>query len=451
MPVKFLTEISEILWGMPMLMLFIGTGIHFTVRSGFFQFRADKWLKGTIGHSFRERRLPKEGAISPYQALCTSLAACMGTGNIAGVATALTSGGPGAVFWMCACAFLSMMTCYAETALGIRYREKKNGEWLGGAMFYIEKGLGMRKTALFYAFSMSLASFGIGSMTQVNSAASAVESVWKISPYVTGAFFCVLTFGTVFGGMKRISRTAEKIVPLLSVIFILSSLTALFVCRENIVPSIKSIFEGAFGIKALTGGVTGYSVRNAVRVGVSRGVFSNEAGLGSTCVIHASADTDSPSEQGMWGILEVFLDTVVMCTVTGLVILTSGIFGTVIADGSVLFSKALSVSLGKVGEIITAVTLCLLSFASINGWYCCGEKGVTYVFGKKGKVPYRILYSLSVFAGSVMSLDFVFSVSDILNVFMALPNLLAINLLSGPELRCIKSDKKDNTFVKNKF
>lgn len=318
-------------------------------------------------------------------------------------------------------------------------------------MLYIEKGLGMKKTAIFYAISMSLASFGIGSMTQVNSAASAVESVWGIRPAVVGTVFCILTAVTVFGGMKRISKTAEKTVPLMSVIFILSSVTALFACRRNIVPALESIFEGAFGINALSGGVAGYGVKKAIRTGVTRGVFSNEAGLGSTCVIHASAKTDSPSEQGMWGILEVFLDTVVMCTVTGLVILTSGLFGETSADGSVLFSKALSVSLGKTGEIITAVTLCLLSFASINGWYCCGEKGVTYVFGKKGKVPYRILYSLSVFAGSVMSLDFVFSVSDILNVFMVLPNLLAINLLSGPELRCIKSDKKDNTFVKNKF
>ena len=218
-----------------------------------------------------------------------------------------------------------------------------------------------------------------------------------------------------------------------------------------VLSDVFDIFIYAFKPMSAFGGFSGASISAAVRCGVSKGIFSNEAGLGSTCVIHASADTDSPSEQGMWGILEVFLDTVVMCTVTGLVILTSGLFGETSADGSVLFSKALSVSLGKTGEIITAVTLCLLSFASINGWYCCGEKGVTYVFGKKGKVPYRILYSLSVFAGSVMSLDFVFSVSDILNVFMVLPNLLAINLLSGPELRCIKSDKKDNTFVKNKF
>lgn len=443
-----LSKVSAVLWGTPMLFLFIGTGIYFTVRSGFFQLRADKWIKGTLGRAIREKRRPTDGSISPYQALCTALAACMGTGNIAGVATALTAGGPGAIFWMCVCAFFSMMTSFVETALGIRYRKKgENGEWVGGAMLYIEKGLGMKKTAILYAVSLTAASFGIGSMTQVNSAAQAVENAFGVKPIIIGVIFCILTVITVCGGLKRISRTAEKTVPLLSVIFIVSALTALWICRENIVPAIESIFKGAFGIGAVSGGVAGYGIKNAVRIGVSRGVFSNEAGLGSTSVIHASADTDSPNEQGMWGILEVFLDTVVMCTVTGLVILSSGIFGETTADGSVLFSKALAVTLGKTGEVITAITLCLLGFASVTGWYCCGEKGVLYAFGKKGIVPYRILYSVSVIVGSVASLNFVWSASDILNALMAIPNLFAIVLLSGPIIRCIKSDKTANAFI----
>ena len=441
-----LTDISNALWGVPMLLLFIGTGIHFTVRSRFFQFRTDKWIKGTLIKSFSQKRKRSNGAISPYQALCTALAACMGTGNIAGVATALTAGGPGAIFWMCICALLSMMTSFVETSLSIRYRQKdKNGEWIGGAMVYIEKGLGLKKTATLYAVSLALASFGIGCMTQVNSAALAVQNVCGIKPVIVGAVFCLLTLLTVCGGIKRISKTAEKTVPALSIIFIVSAFIALFVCRENIPSATESIIKGAFGIKPALGGAVGYSVKNAVRVGVSRGVFSNEAGLGSTTVIHASADTDSPEEQGMWGILEVFLDTVVMCTVTGLVILTSGIFEKTSANGAVLFSEALSVSLGKTGEAITAITLCLLSFASVTGWYFCGEKCVLYAFGKKGVIPYRILYCASVVIGSVASLDFVWSVSDILNAVMAIPNLIAINLLSGPVLRRIKSNKTGNT------
>lgn len=445
MPKNLLSSFSAALWGVPMLLLFIGTGIHFTLRSGFFQFRFHKWIKGSIGNALTHKKKITTG-ITPYSALCTALAACMGTGNIAGVATALKAGGPGAIFWMCVCAFLSMMTCFVETSLGMHYRQKnENGEWLGGTMMYIEKGLGMKKTAKLYAVLLATASFGIGSMTQINSAASAVVGVCDIKPLYTGIIFCVLTVITICGGASRISKTAEKTVPLLSVIFIVSAMIAIFICRKNLSAAVESIFKGAFGIQSALGGVAGYSVKSAIRTGVSRGVFSNEAGLGSTSVIHASADASSPEEQGMWGILEVFLDTVVMCTVTGLVILTSGVFGIEAANGSALFSKALSVSLGKPGEVITAITLCLLSFASVTGWYYCGEKGVMYAFGKKGVIPYRILYSVSVIIGSVASLDFVWSVSDILNAVMAIPNLLAINFLSGPVLRRIKSDNTGNT------
>ncbi|MBQ3151467.1 MAG: sodium:alanine symporter family protein [Clostridia bacterium] len=447
MLLSVLSKISDALWGMPMLILFIGTGVYFTVRSGFLQFRAGRWLRMTVGNLSGQKRSSKHGSISPYQALCTSLAACMGTGNITGVATALRTGGPGAIFWMCVCAVFSMMTSFVETSLGIEYRIKDSkGHWSGGAMLYIEKGLGMKKTAKLYAVSLAAASFGIGSMTQVNSAALAVEDVFGVKPIIIGLIFCLLTAATVCGGIKRISGTAEKTVPVLSVIFIAASAAALFICRENLAYAVKSIVTGAFGLDAAVGGVAGFSVRNAVRTGVSRGVFSNEAGLGSTSVIHSSAEVDSPEEQGMWGILEVFLDTVVMCSVTGLVILTSGIFEKTQTDGSVLFAQALSVSLGKAGGFVTAVTLCLLSFASVTGWYFCGEKGVLYAFGKRGIIPYRIMYTASVIIGSVSSLRFVFSVSDILNAVMAVPNLFAIILLSGPLLRRIKSDKAGNTY-----
>ena len=361
----------------------------------------------------------------------------MGTGNIAGVGTALTVGGAGALFWMCMSAFSGMMTAFAETVLAVRYREKdERGQWVGGAMYVLEKGLGMKRTALVYAFLLTASSFGIGNMAQVNASASALRTAFGIPPVLTGAVFCVLIALTVCGGVRRIGAVTEKAVPLLSGIFLICAVGALWNRRELIPDAMREILADAWDFRAAAGGLAG----QAIRVGVTRGVFSNEAGLGSTAVIHAAADTDSPAEQGLWGILEVFLDTVLMCTVTGLVILTSGVHDPN-ADGAALFTEALSVTFGRAGGILTAVTLALLGFASLTGWSYCGERGAAYLFGGRAIPVYRALYAVAAFFGSFLMPDVVFQLSDVLNCLMALPNLLSLWMLSGVVFSSLRTYK----------
>lgn len=420
-----LHTLTAVLWGPPTMALFLGTGIYFTVRSRFFQCRAGTIVRGTLG--CKRQTGTQEGALSPVRTLSTALGACMGTGNIAGVGTALTVGGAGALFWMCVSAFFGMMTAFAETVLAVHFRDKDaDGRRAGGAMYVLEKGLGMRRAARIYAFLLAASSFGVGNMAQVNASASALRTAFGIPAVRTGAVFCVLVALTVCGGVRRIGAVTEKAVPLLSGIFLLCAVGALWHCRAQIPTALREIFVGAWDFRAAAGGLAG----QAVRVGVTRGVFSNEAGLGSTAVIHAAADTDSPVGQGLWAILEVFLDTVLMCTVTGLVILTSGVHDPS-ADGAALFAQSLGVTFGRAGSALTAVTLSLLGFASVTGWSYCGERGTAYLFGSRAIPVYRALYAAAAFFGSFLRLDTVFRISDVLNCLMALPNLLSLWLLSG--------------------
>ncbi len=432
-----LQALNAVLWGPATLALFLGTGLYFTVRSRFFQCRVSTILRGTIGS---RQGSGTDGAVSPLRTLSTALGACMGTGNIAGVGAALTVGGAGALFWMCASAFLGMMTAFAETVLAVRFRQKDaDGQWVGGAMYVLEKGLGMKRTACVYAFLLAASSFGVGNMAQVNASASALRTAFGVPPVLTGAVFCALIALTVCGGVQRIGAVTEKAVPLLSAVFVLCAVGALWHCRAQIPAALREIFVGAWDFRAAAGGIAG----QAVRVGVTRGVFSNEAGLGSTAVIHAAADTDSPVSQGLWGILEVFLDTVLMCTVTGLVILTSGVRDPS-ADGAALFARSLCVTFGKAGGVLTAVTLSLLGFASLTGWSYCGERGVSYLFGSRAIPAFRAVYAAVAFFGSFLRLDVVFRISDIFNSLMALPNLLSLWLLSGvvfARLRMYKSSR----------
>lgn len=431
-----LRTLSAVLWGPPSLVLFLGTGLYFTVRGRFFQCRAGTILRGTLGG--RRPRSAPEGTMPPLRTLSTALGACMGTGNIAGVGTALTVGGAGALFWMCVSAFFGMMTAFAETVLAVRFRERDDaGDRVGGPMIVLEKGLGMKRTAKVYAFLLAASAFGIGNMAQVNASASALHTAFGVSPVPVGAAFCVLIALTVCGGVKRIGAVTEKAVPLLSAVFLLCAVGALWNRRALLPDAMREIFAGAWDLRAAGGGLAG----QAIRVGVTRGVFSNEAGLGSTAVIHAAADTDTPAQQGLWAILEVFLDTVLMCTVTGLVILTSGVCAPG-ADGAELFAKALGVTFGRAGGILTAVTLSLLGFASLTGWSYCGERGAAYLFGRRAIPPYRVLYAACALFGSFLRLDTVFRISDALNCLMALPNLLSLWVLSGTvfaELRTYKA------------
>lgn len=425
--------LGAVLWSPVMLACFLGTGLYFTLRSRFFQLHP-----AVLRDTFADRKG------SSLKTLSAALGACMGTGNIAGVGTALVTGGPGALFWMCLSAFLGMMTSFAETVLAVKFRSTHaDGTCFGGAMQVLEKGLGMKKCAAVYAFLLTASSFGIGNMAQVNAAADALHMAFGVPPVAVGAVFCVLIALTVCGGIRRITAVTEKAVPLLSALFFLSALAALWMHGNALGGAVRLVFVSAFSPQSVLGGACGYSVRQAMRMGVTRGVFSNEAGLGSTAVIHASADTDSAVRQGLWGIVEVFLDTVLMCSVTGLVILTSGVYPTD-TNGASLFADALCTSFGKAGSALTAVTLALLGFASLTGWSYCGERGVAYLFGEKRLPVYRVLYAAVAFFGSFLRLDTVFALSDILNCLMALPNLLSLWLLSGTvlrELRMYKSNR----------
>lgn len=346
------SSINSAVWGVPLLVAFTGTGLLLSVRSGFFQItHVGTWMKTTLGSIFSKKsRESGKGSISQTQALSAALAACMGTGNIVGVAAAIASGGAGAVFWMVISAIIGMMSACCENILGIKYRYRdENGEWMGGAFVYMERGLGFRQMAKIFCVLLVIASLGIGNMTQANAAALSLSGSFGLSPAITGLILAAGVFAITCGGLKRIASAAEKIIPAMTAIFILASF-AVIIKNFRAVPSAFSrIISEAFSLRAAAGGAAGYGIKKALRYGVARGVFSNEAGLGSNAIIHAAAETDSPAEQGCWGILEVFLDTVVMCTVTAITLLVSG--APTDGDGSLACAAAFGSVFGKAGSI----------------------------------------------------------------------------------------------------
>ncbi len=438
-------RLSSLVWGVPMLTVFLSVGLFLSIESKFFQLRHIKlWFGQTLLAVFRDKNVRKtqdSNSISQFQALSSALAACMGTGNIVGVATALFAGGPGAIFWMWLSAFLGMMTCCAENILGIKYRYKNSlNEWIGGAMIYIQRGLGSKSMATIFSVLLVLASFGIGNMTQANSIAQAVEGSFKLSPLITGLVTAAVVGLVIIGGIKRIAGVTEKLIPLISCIFIVASMIVLFINIEKIPSVFSLIIREAFSFESVAGGAAGYKIARAARFGVSRGVFSNEAGLGSTAIIHAAADVKEPSIQGMWGIAEVFLDTIVMCTVTAFVILSTGVFspeGSL--NGVALSSAAYSSVFGVAGDYFVCISIILFAFATLIGWSYFGEKGSEYLFGLKSVPVYKALFLIATVIGCVSRLDTVWIISDNLNGLMAIPNLFAVIMLSGQVNRELKS------------
>ncbi|MBR3818848.1 MAG: sodium:alanine symporter family protein [Clostridia bacterium] len=423
------SAINSVIWGPPMLAVFLGTGLFLSAKTGFYQiFGAGDWIKSTVGSLIgsKEKQSTDKNGISQAGALASSLAACLGTGNIVGVATALRAGGAGSVFWMCVSAILGMMTCCCENILGIKYRiRNSSGKPLGGPMYYIEKGLGMNNLARVYAVFLIGASLGMGNMTQSNSVAQGL-SAFGIKPAVTGFILCTALLLAVSGGLKRITAVSEKLIPVLSGAFVLACFAVIFLNRENIIPCIKNIISEAFTVKA----VSGFGIAKAMRYGISRGVFSNEAGLGSCAIIHSSAECDDASEQGKWGILEVFIDTVFMCTVTAAAILTSGKAEDKSLDGVELCAAVFESFFGKWGGYFLDVCICLFAFATLIAWSYYGKTGTEYLFGAKSGKIYNIVYILAAFAGCVTKLDFVWSISDTFNGLMAVPNIFALWCLS---------------------
>ncbi len=444
--------VNGVVWGVPMLILIIGTGIYFSVRLGFFQVvKFGHVLSSTIFSAFGKKNKSKDtGALSQLQAMSTALAATIGTGNIVGVATAVAVGGAGAVFWMWISAFFGMMTSFAENVLGIYYRKRnKDGEWSGGAMYYISEGLKNKKAgkllSILFALFCTLASFGIGNLSQVNSIAVSLNNSFGIPAAAVGVVLMVCIFIILIGGVKRIGSVAEKLVPFMALLYIIFTLVVVAVNIEKIPSVFSEIFRGAFGMSSVAGGISGYLLKEAVTLGFKRGVFSNEAGLGSGVIVNASSDVKEPVHQGMWGIFEVFFDTIVVCTLTAFTILSTGVLGTSDLEGAPLVGEAFSGVFGKASGAILAVSVTLFAFTTILGWSYYGSKSTEYLLGKKAVLPYKIIFSLFVLVGSVMKLSLVWEISDTLNALMAIPNLIGVLLLSG----VVK--KVTSNYIRRKF
>lgn len=441
---QFIHMLQSFVWGPGMLIFFLATGIRFTIKSGFFQLTGIRiWLGNTLGVLFRKQEVRKTGeahAMSQFQSFCTALAATLGTGNITGVATALVFGGPGAIFWMWVSAFFGMMTNYAENYLGIQYRyQDEHGRWVGGAMVYMERGLGCKPLAVAFALCCLGASLGMGNMVQGNAMAKGLEHAFHVSPFVSGVLCTIGVAVVVTGGMKRIAGLTEKLVPFMAVLYLGGAIGVLFVFRKEIPGAFALIFSEAFGLRQAAGGVAGYGVGQAVRMGIARGIFSNEAGLGSSVMAHAQSDVKEPEIQGMWGILEIFIDTMVVCTITALVILVSGVYepevfqnhianGLEAIDGTTLTGMAF----GRVipyGEQILAISTVFFAFATIVGWSYFGEQTAYYLGKEKGAQTYRLVYSLLTLPGCMLAPQMIWELSDVLNGMMAIPNLIALFFL----------------------
>ncbi|GHU80291.1 transporter [Clostridia bacterium] len=418
------------------MLILLALGIYLTIKTRFFQvFRFKFIFERTVGTLLKRDKRAGHG-ITPFQAMTTALAGTMGVGNIAGVATALVSGGPGAIFWMWAGAFFGMATKYAEIYLAVLYRRRDaDGRFTGGPMYYMRNGLGENWLAALFSVLCVLTSLGIGNMAQVNSVSSSMSSAFTVPPAVSGILAAGCVALAVFGGVKRIAKITEAVIPFIAVIYICFAGTLLYINRGMLTAALSQIILGAFGVRAAGSGALGYTVSQAVRLGLSRGVFTNEAGLGSAPMAHAAADTKSPAHQGAWGVFEVFLDTMVVCTVTALVLLTAkgGTLWRSGLNGALLTSAAFESVFGGLGESFIALSIVFFAIPSMLGWCYYGECAMSFLTnGSGGAVNlYRAAFCVCVALGSVIGTEAVWAASDILNSLMALPNVAAVFLLSG--------------------
>ncbi len=425
-----MSSVNAFVWGPVMLALLVGTGVLLTVRLAGLQLtQLPHALKLVFTHSDDEER--SEGDISPFQALTTALAATIGTGNIAGVATAIYLGGPGAVFWMWVCAVFGMSTKYAEAVLAVHYRQHlPDGTMQGGPMRYLAEGLGQKWLGMLFAIMGSVAAFGIGSMVQSNSVAVALESTFGVSPLITGLALAFLAAIVIIGGIRRIGRVTAKLVPVMAVLYVTAALVILVINAAHIPEAFALIFSHAFNPAAGSGGFAGASVAMAIRYGVARGVFSNEAGLGSAPIAHAAARTTSAVRQGLVAMTGVFFDTIIVCTMTALVILTSGVWDSG-ERSSALTALAFQTALPQGGAMIVTLALAVFAYSTMIGWAYYGEQCIEYVFGLPARTPYRYLFCGVIAWGALQKIGFVWDFSDTMNGAMAIPNLLGLIGLSG--------------------
>ena len=455
--------VNGVVWGVPALALLIGTGVLMTVLTKFFQFsRFGHMWKTTIGGLFKRKEIRQSRdrhSISQFQALCTALSATIGTGNIAGVAYAITMGGPGAVFWMWIAAIVGMMTNYSENVLGIYFRRRNpQGEWSGGAMYYLKDGVGRMKygkivgsvLAVLFSLFAILASFGIGNMGQLVSISESITTLAQSGDprtvsLITGAVVLVLAFLVIIGGLRRIATTNEKIVPFMAIFFILGSLVIIVMNISKVGEAFGAIFKSAFSFRSAAGGLGGAVIAQAMQWGFKRGVFSNEAGLGSSVMVHSASNVKEPVVQGLWGIFEVFADTIIVCTCTALVILTSGVVD--LETGASLSgvtklglaTEAFTANFGTFGGVFIAVAVSLFAFTTILGWSYYGTKAWEYLFGTKSTIVYKIIFLGMILVGAVVDASVAIDLSDTFNGLMAIPNLIGVVCLSGLVVKLTKN------------
>ncbi len=426
---SLILKLQNLCWNPLTLLAFTGTGFYFTVKTGFFQFRHPLIIFRSTFGSLKKNR--KKDGISSLAALSSALAACMGTGNIIGVAAALNAGGAGAVFWMVISALLGEMTCCAENILGIEYRTKNSkNEWMGGSMAYIEKAFSSRRVACAFSVFCFAASIGMGNMTQSNAIAEVICKDKNVSPLAVGIAVAAISGMIIIGGIRRIASFTEKLIPAVSFIFIVALTATIIKNSGNILPCLKEILVSAFGIKPLIGGSIGYGISKAIRIGVARGVFSNEAGLGSSPIVHSASEEKCSAVQGMWGIAEVFIDTVLTCTLTALALMTSGAYSPENSLTEIeMNTAAFSGILGRHADGFVGISLCIFAFATIIGWEYYGEKAAEYALGDRAVTVYRCIYLCCTVIGAVTRLETVWALSDVFNALMAVPNLAALIIL----------------------
>lgn len=439
--VTLLKQLSGFLWGWPALILIAGTGLYLTARLGFLQLRR-------LGFGARQMFGPAtgEGTIGAGAALATSLSATIGTGNIVGVATAIHAGGPGALVWMWLIALFGMATKYAEAVLAVHFREKDSlGQFVGGPMYYIRNGLGKNwawMAVLFAVFGM-IAGFGIGNTVQANSVAQGLHDSFGVPTWATGLTLAVLVGLVVLGGVKRIAHVATVLVPIMAIAYLVAGVIVLIDHAAQLPATLALCFSGGFSGTAAVGGFAGAAVKEAIRFGVARGIFSNEAGLGSAPIAHASANTDHPARQGSIAMLGTFIDTIVICSITGLAILSSGAW-TSGQEGAPLSALAFASTFGAFGNVVVACGLAVFAFTTLLGWSLYSERCTQYLFGDRALLPFRIIWVLVVPIGAVAGLDLVWAMADVMNILMAVPNLIALLLLAPVVVRLSKEFFKDH-------
>lgn len=428
--------LNNLVWGVPMLIMVVGTGLYFTILLKFLQFTKFGRACREIFYKIRNPGEGDEGDISPFKALTSAIASTVGVGNIAGVGTAIAFGGPGAIFWMWIVGFVGMITNYAEVTLGVHYRETKNGAIAGGPMYYLKNGLKAPWLAVIFSIFGALAALGIGNMVQANTMADVMGDTFSLNPWITAGILVVVVGLVIIGGIKRIANVTGYLVPIMAVFYIIAASIIILININQVPEAFRLIFAHAFRPTSALGGFAGATIMMTMRYGVARGVFSNEAGLGSTPIAHSTARTDHPVRQGVWGLFEVFTDTIILCTMTALAILTSGLWSSG-EVGATLTARAFDSAL-PFGGLLVTIGVILFAYTTIIVWCYYGEKCAEYLFGSKILLPYRIMWVIFLPVGAIGGLKAIWDVADTLNALMAIPNLIGLVALSGVIIKLTK-------------